>query len=99
MSALEQLKRYTKVVADTGDFASMKKFKPVDATTNPSLILAASNMDAYKGIVNKAVAFGKSVNGSIEERLKKLLTKCLSCLEWKFSRLSLAESQLRLTPD
>merc|ERR1711936_577830 len=75
MSALEQLKRYTKVVADTGDFDSMRKFKPVDATTNPSLILAASNMDAYKGIVNKAVAFGKSFNGSIEEKVEKAVDK------------------------
>merc|ERR1712241_1559224 len=53
----------------------MRKFKPVDATTNPSLILAASNMDAYKGIVNKAVAFGKSVNGSIEEKVEKAVDK------------------------
>ena len=46
-----------------------------DATTNPSLILAASNMDAYKGIVNKAVAFGKSFNGSIEEKVEKAVDK------------------------
>merc|ERR1712088_242395 len=51
---LEQLKAHTKVVADTGDFASMTKFKPEDATTNPSLILAASNMEAYKPMVDKA---------------------------------------------
>merc|ERR1712212_1477478 len=75
MSALEQLKAHTKVVADTGDFAAIDKFKPLDATTNPSLILAASNMDAYKGIVNKAVAFGKSVNGSIEEKVEKAVDK------------------------
>merc|ERR1711936_1119526 len=75
MSALEQLKRYTKVVADTGDFASMKKFKPVDATTNPSLILAASEMDAYKGIVNKAVAFGIAFNGTIEQKVEKAVDK------------------------
>jgi len=75
LSSLEQLKTFTKVVADTGDFDSMRKFKPVDATTNPSLILAASNMDAYKGIVNKAVAFGKSVNGSIEEKVEKAVDK------------------------
>ena len=39
---LEQLKKYTKVVADTGDFESMKAYQPLDATTNPSLILAAA---------------------------------------------------------
>merc|ERR1712223_640717 len=75
MSALEQLKKYTKVVADTGDFASMKKFKPVDATTNPSLILAASEMDDYKIIVNKAVAYGISVNGTIDEKVEKAVDK------------------------
>merc|ERR1712021_186392 len=75
MSTLEQLKRYTKVVADTGDFASMKKFKPVDATTNPSLILAASEMDAYKSIVQKAVASGMSFNGTIEEKVEQAVDK------------------------
>merc|ERR1712001_225407 len=75
LNSLEQLKTFTKVVADTGDFDSMRKFKPVDATTNPSLILAASNMDAYKGIVDKAVAFGKSFNGSIEEKVEKAVDK------------------------
>ena len=38
MNYLEQLKKYTKVVADTGDFASISVYKPADATTNPSLI-------------------------------------------------------------
>ena len=46
-----------------------------DATTNPSLILAASNMDAYKGIVNKAVAFGIAFNGTIEQKVEKAVDK------------------------
>ena len=41
---LDQLKQFTKVVADTGDFASMKQYAPQDATTNPSLILKAAEM-------------------------------------------------------
>ena len=41
---LDQLKQLTKVVADTGDFESMKAYKPQDATTNPSLILAAAGL-------------------------------------------------------
>lgn len=53
MSSLDQLKQMTTIVADTGDFEAMKQFKPQDATTNPSLILAAANMDAYKPIVEK----------------------------------------------
>merc|ERR1712241_542511 len=52
-----------------------KKFKPVDATTNPSLILAASEMDDYKSIVNKAVAYGISVNGSIDQKVEKAVDK------------------------
>merc|ERR1712001_636661 len=64
-----------KVVADTGDFASMTKFKPEDATTNPSLILAASNMEAYKEIVDKAVAFGQSYDGTTEQKVEKTVDK------------------------
>src|SRR6266576_2750832 len=41
LNQLEQLKKFTKVVADTADFESMKEFKPQDATTNPSLVYAA----------------------------------------------------------
>jgi len=47
VSALDQLKSMTTVVADTGDFEAMKQFKPTDATTNPSLILAAAAMANY----------------------------------------------------
>ena len=53
---LAQLKQYTKVVADTGDFASMKQFEPQDATTNPSLILKAAGMSDYAWLIDKAVA-------------------------------------------
>ena len=53
---LDQLKKFTKVVADTGDFESMKAYKPKDATTNPSLILAAAQKPEYKSLVDAAVA-------------------------------------------
>jgi len=53
---LDQLKRYTKIVADTGDFAAFKEFAPQDATTNPSLILKAAQMDGYKSLVDRAIA-------------------------------------------
>ena len=55
-SQLEQLKQFTKVVADTGDFATLKQYAPLDATTNPSLILKAALMPEYKHLVEKAVA-------------------------------------------
>ena len=63
MSALESLKKVTKVVADTGDFETIEAYKPTDATTNPSLIYAASQMEQYKHLVDDAVEYGKS-NGS-----------------------------------
>ncbi len=49
---LEQLRKYTTVVADTGDIEAMEKFRPQDATTNPSLITAAAQMPQYQPIVD-----------------------------------------------
>src|SRR5688572_25352300 len=57
---LDQLKQLTKVVADTGDFESMRAYKPQDATTNPSLILAAASKPEYAHLVDKAVADRKN---------------------------------------
>ncbi|MBQ4614654.1 MAG: transaldolase [Akkermansia sp.] len=53
---LEQLKQYTTVVADTGDFRQMEEFTPQDATTNPSLILAAAAKPEYRPIIEEVVA-------------------------------------------
>ncbi|UOD30809.1 transaldolase [Massilia violaceinigra] len=55
MNQLEQLKQFTKVVADTGDFQSIKQYTPRDATTNPSLILKAVQKPEYKPLLEKAV--------------------------------------------
>jgi transaldolase len=55
MNQLEQLKQYTTIVADTGDFQTMKAFAPRDATTNPSLILKAVQKDEYKPLLERAV--------------------------------------------
>jgi transaldolase len=60
---LEQLKTMTVVVADTGDMNSMKKFKPRDATTNPSLITAAAQMSEYTELVDDALLFAKREAG------------------------------------
>ncbi|MCO8626250.1 transaldolase [Burkholderia multivorans] len=54
-TALDQLKQYTTVVADTGDFQQLAQYQPKDATTNPSLILKAVQKDAYKPILEKTV--------------------------------------------
>lgn len=60
LSQLDQLKKYTKVVADTGDFESMREFKPLDATTNPSLILQAATKEQYAHILDKVLADRKN---------------------------------------
>lgn len=59
----------TTVVADTGDVAAIQKFKPVDATTNPSLILKASNDPSYRPLIDEAVSFGKLKSANREEQL------------------------------
>ena len=56
ISQLDQLKKFTKVVADTGDFESMREFHPQDATTNPSLILQAVTKPQYLPILDKVIA-------------------------------------------
>ena len=61
MNYLEQLKKYTKVVADTGDFASISVYKPADATTNPSLIYAASQDPKYSGLIDEAITYAKQL--------------------------------------
>jgi transaldolase len=55
LSQLDQLKKFTKVVADSGDFETLKQYAPQDATTNPSLILKAAQMAGYKNLVEKAI--------------------------------------------
>ena len=61
-SKLDQLKSMTTIVADTGDMASIGVFKPTDCTTNPTLILKAAQMDAYKHLVDEAIEWGRSHN-------------------------------------
>ncbi|HSJ01213.1 MAG: transaldolase [Verrucomicrobium sp.] len=65
MNQLDQLKKHTVVVADTGDFETMRVYTPQDATTNPSLILAASQKAEYKALLDKAVTDhkGSSLSG------------------------------------
>ena len=56
MSQLDELKKYTVVVADTGDFESMRAFTPQDATTNPSLILQAAEKPQYRHLIDQAIS-------------------------------------------
>ncbi|KAL4784178.1 hypothetical protein BJX76DRAFT_231276 [Aspergillus varians] len=77
-SSLEQLKATgTVVVCDSGDFATIDKYKPQDATTNPSLILAASKKAEYASLIDAAVAKGKSQGGSLDEQVDATLDNLL----------------------
>jgi transaldolase len=64
VNQLDQLKEFTKVVADTGDFGTLKEYAPQDATTNPSLILKAAQMPAYKELVEQAISDGQKSGAS-----------------------------------
>jgi transaldolase len=68
-TSLDQLKATgTVVVSDSGDFESIGAYKPQDATTNPSLILAAAGKTGYGGLIDTAVQYGKSKGGSLEDQ-------------------------------
>lgn len=64
---LSQLEKITIVVADTGDINSIKQYKPTDATTNPSLLYAAAQMDEYKHLVGDAVSYGKKASTKAQQ--------------------------------
>src|SRR3989449_9235012 len=77
LSKLDQLKRLTKVVADTGDFAAFKEYAPQDATTNPSLILKAAQMPEYKGLVERALADNRRSSASGQVLLSQIVDDLL----------------------
>src|SRR5947209_14075588 len=76
-SQLDQLKQFTKVVADTGDFSTLQQFSPQDATTNPSLILKAAQMPAYKELVDKAVADNRKSGAATSELVGRMMDEIL----------------------
>jgi len=63
-SKLDQLKAMTVVVADTGDLDAIKTYRPVDCTTNPSLVLKAAELPAYKDVIESAIAWGRKQGGT-----------------------------------
>ncbi|TCI11265.1 transaldolase [Dyella soli] len=68
-SQLEQLRQYTTVVADTGDIEAIARYRPVDATTNPSLLLKAAELPAYAPLIDEAVQRAKADSQSREQQL------------------------------
>ncbi len=75
MNKLEQLSRLTTVVADTGDIESIEQYKPIDATTNPSLLYKAAQLPQYQDLVKSAVIFGKKKGNNQQEQTKLILDK------------------------
>jgi transaldolase len=76
-SQLDQLKQFTVVVADTGDFATLKQYAPRDATTNPSLILKAALMPEYAWLVDKAIADGRKSGATGRVLLEQVMDALL----------------------
>ena len=72
MNKLDQLREYTDVVADTGDIEAIAQFKPVDATTNPSLLLKAASLDQYQALIDNSANWAKSLELPDEEKLSVL---------------------------
>jgi transaldolase len=75
MNKLEQLKKMTVIVSDTGEFEEIKKYHPTDATTNPSLILAASSKPEYQFLIEEAVVHGQKKGKTKPEQLTLAMDK------------------------
>ncbi|TDN66883.1 transaldolase [Paraburkholderia sp. BL10I2N1] len=86
-TALDQLKQYTTVVADTGDFQQLAQYKPRDATTNPSLILKAVQKDDYRPLLEKTVRdhASKPVGAIIDQLLIAFGTEILKIIPGRVS--------------
>jgi transaldolase len=73
LNQLEQLRKFTRIVADTGDFALLKEYAPEDATTNPTLILKAAQKPEYEALVMRVIADGKKASLSGADIFRALL--------------------------
>lgn len=83
---LEQLKNYTTIVADTGDLKAIEKFRPLDATTNPSLITKALASDAHKQLIKSTLqANNNNINNSIDSLTIEIGKQILALIEGRVS--------------
>lgn len=76
-SQLDQLKKFTVVVADSGDFSSIKQYQPRDSTTNPSLILSAVSKPEYGHLLDKAIADRKNSGLSGDKQIDDIMDNVL----------------------
>ncbi|HEY3495871.1 MAG TPA: transaldolase [Polyangiaceae bacterium] len=75
MTQLESLRKFTTVVADSGDIEALVKYKPQDATTNPSLLYKAAQMPKYKPLVDEAIGFAAKQSGDKEQKIAAFMDK------------------------
>ena len=75
MTLLESLKRYTTVVADTGDIEAIARHRPQDATTNPSLLYHAAKMPGYRRLVDEAAELASERGGSHDEMAAEFIDR------------------------
>ncbi|XBC37747.1 MAG: transaldolase [Buchnera aphidicola (Meitanaphis microgallis)] len=75
MNQLESLKKYSKIVVDSGDMESIREYLPEDITTNPSLILKVITLPSYEYIVSKSICYAKRKGGTYKHQLTNAVDK------------------------
>lgn len=75
MNQLDSIKKFTTVVADSGDIESIRNYQPIDATTNPSLLLKAAGLAHYQTLIDDAIAYGKQRGGTREAQVAQACDK------------------------
>lgn len=74
-SHLDEIKKHSIVVADTADFGLLAEYKPQDATTNPSLVLAGTKIDKYASLIDEGISYAKGKSDNAEEQLEWAIDK------------------------
>jgi transaldolase len=82
---LEQLKTYSDVVADTGDIEAIKRYKPLDATTNPSLLFKAAQMEQYSSLVEQTLANTSTIEEASDRLAVAIGTEILNVIPGRIS--------------
>jgi transaldolase len=77
LNQLEQLRRLTRIVADTGDYGTLKEYAPEDATTNPSLLLKAAEKPEYRALLDKAIADNRNSGATGQGLLRQIADELL----------------------
>jgi transaldolase len=99
MNLLEQLKTYTVVVSDTGDFRAIEKFRPRDATTNPSLIASAAGMPEYAEVVDGALRWAKQQAGGADHKKTASVAVDRLCVEFGLKILEIVPGRVSTEVD